>query len=56
MVKRYYIQDYPEYSVSTLTGLGIASEVMSGTFRSITQSNNARAKRKGSRQTTESDS
>ena len=47
MVKRYYIQDYPEYSGSS-DGLGMASEVMSGTFRSVTQSNNARSRRKGS--------
>ena len=31
MVKRYYIQHYPEYS-----GSPIASKIMSRTFRSIT--------------------
>ena len=43
MVKRYYIQDNPEYSGSVLTGLRIASKIMSRTFRSITQSNNAQS-------------
>ena len=43
MVKRYYIQDNPEYSGSVLTRLRIASKIMSRTFRSITQSNNAQS-------------
>ena len=33
MVKRYYIQYYPDYSGSVLDGLRIASKKMSRTFR-----------------------
>ena len=32
MVKRYYIQDYPEYFACVLTGLKIASKIMPRTF------------------------
>ena len=32
MVKRYYIQDYPEYSGCVLTGLRIASKIMPRIF------------------------
>ena len=34
MVKRYYIQDYPEYFGSVLDGLRIVSKIISSTFRS----------------------
>ena len=50
MVKRYYIQDYPEYSGSVLDGLRIASKIMSSTFRSITQSKNAQSAERGERE------
>ena len=43
MVKRYYIQDYPEYFGCVLTGLRIASKIMPRTFWSTTQSKNARS-------------
>ena len=44
MKKRYFIQDYSEYIlVACSDGLRIASKIMSPTFRSITQSNNAQS-------------
>ena len=52
MVKRYYIQDYPEYFGSVRTGLRIASKIMSCTFRSITQSNNAQSTEEKAEQST----
>ena len=56
MVKRYHIQDYHKYIlVACSYGLRIASKIMSRTFRSITQSNNAQsaqsAERKGEQST-----
>ena len=41
MVKRYYIQNYPEYFGCVLTGLRTASKIMSRTFWSTTQSKKA---------------
>ena len=43
MVKRSYIQDYPQYSGCVLTGLRIASKIMPRTFWSTTQSKNAQS-------------